>query len=338
MKVCLTGATGFLGSYTVAALADRGHEVRCLVRDADRARTLLERRGADRAAYELVVGDMVDAERVIEAVRGCDATIHTAAAIGVTGRGGSIYESNTIGAGNVLVAAALSGHDPVIHVSSVAVFVPPDGPIITPDSPLSSPSTEYGRSKVSSERLARRLQDEGHPITIVYPGGILGPDQPSLDSTLEGIVGARTQGWPKTVGGVCLIDVRDIAAVLAISVEPGRGPRRLMLAGRFFTWYELGDLLDDLTGVRARRVPLPKPVITRFGATLDLLRRVRPISYPLTKDAAEFMTTMVPADDAPTLEALGFTPRPVEESLTDTMRWLVEAGHLPAANAGHLAP
>ena len=81
---------------------------------------------------------------------------------------------------------------------------------------------------------------------------------------------------------------------------------------------------------------MPRPVITRAGATLDLVRRFRPVSYPLTKDAAEVMTTMVPSDDTPTLDELGITLRPVEESLTDTLRWLVDAGHLPAANAGRL--
>ena len=111
-------------------------EVRCLVRDGDRATALLDRRGVDPAAYELVVGDMTDVDRVAELVNGGDATIHAAAAIGMTGRGGSIFESNTVGAGNVLVGAMLAGHDPIVHVSSVAVFVPPREPVITPESPL----------------------------------------------------------------------------------------------------------------------------------------------------------------------------------------------------------
>jgi hypothetical protein len=50
------------------------------------------------------------------------------------------------------------------------------------------------------------------------------------------------------------------------------------------------------------------------------------------------MTTMVATEDQPALDALGLELRPTEESLTDTVRWLVEAGHLPAKNAGKLAP
>jgi dihydroflavonol-4-reductase len=145
-------------------------------------------------------------------------------------------------------------------------------------------------------------------------------------------------GWPRTTGGVCLVDVRDVAAVLAATVQPGRGPRRLVLGGPFFTWAELGALCDEITGVRATRLPLPKPVLFAAASLLDQIRRFRSLSYPLTRDAAEMMTTMVPTDDRPTLEELGVTLRPIRESLEDTFRWLAESGHLPAANAGRLAP
>src|SRR5437763_15369338 len=281
---------------------------------------------------------MVDAAAVKRASAGCDATIHAAAAIGITGARNSLWEINTTGARNVVGAARAAGHDPIVHVSSVAIFVPPHGPVIRADSPLAHPRTEYGRSKVETELELRALQDEGTSITIVYPGGVIGPDQPTLDATLEGIVGARTMGWPRTSGGVCLVDVRDLAAALAAAVEPGRGPRRLMLGGPFFTWADLGALLDEITGVRAMRLPLPKPVLFAAASLLDQIRRVRSLPYPLTRDAAEMMTTMVPTDDQSTLDELGVKLRPTRESLEDTLRWLAEAGHLPAKDAGRLAP
>ena len=338
-RVLLTGGSGFIGSYTVPALRARGHDVRLLVRNPDKARTVLARRGVEPDEVELVVGDMVDAGVVGPAAEGCGATIHAAAAIGMTGRGeGSLLEQNTVGARTVVAAATAAGHDPIVHVSSVAIFVPPRESTIRAESPLANPRTEYGRSKLLTEEELRRLQADGAPITIVYPGGVIGPDQPSLDTTAEGLVAARTQGWPRTTGGVCLVDVRDLATALAATIEAGAGPRRLLLGGRFFLWAELGALLDELTGVKAWRMPLPKPVLLSVGAALDGLRRFRPIGYPLTRDAAEMMTTMVATQDQPTLDALGLELRPTEESLTDTVRWLVEAGHLPAKNAGKLAP
>lgn len=338
MRVFLTGATGFVGSWTVPALLARDHAVRALVRDADKAAAVLRQRRVDPDCVELVVGDMLDGQAVSDGVAGCDATIHTAAAIAMTsGRRESVFEQNTAGARTVVGAALAAGHDPVVHVSTIAVFVPTGDPVITVDTALTSPRTDYGRSKSQTERDLRARQDRGDPITIVYPGGIIGPDQPTLDATLEGIVGARTLAWPMAPGGVNLVDVRDVAAVLAACVAPGRGPRRLMLGGHFCTWPQLGTLLDEVTGVRARRFPMPRPVLFGIAATLDVVRRVVPLAYPLTRDAAEMMTSMVPSDDEATLAELDIALRPLTVTLEDTVRSLAESGRLSARHAGRLA-
>src|SRR5437868_7603097 len=85
VRVLLTGASGFVGSYTVPALLERGHEVRVLVRNVDKARDVLGRRGVELVSLDLVVGDMLDADTVKRAAAGYDATIHAAATIGITG-------------------------------------------------------------------------------------------------------------------------------------------------------------------------------------------------------------------------------------------------------------
>jgi len=329
VRVFVTGGSGFVGSYVVAELVGRGDVVRLLVRSRDKAARVLAERGVDLEDLEVVTGDMCDPALVRDAVRGCDATVHAAAAIGMTGRdAGDVFDVNTTGAHTVIGAAVEAGHDPVVHVSSIAVFVPPDGPVIGVDSRLASPRSPYGRSKVAVEDEMRRYQTDLAPVVIAYPGGVIGPGAPSVDATIDGLRGARVGGWPKTVGGVAVIDVRDLATAIAAAVAPGLGPRRLMLGGRYLPWAELGALLDDVCGVRARRVPLPKPVIMTVAGALDLLRRVRPVAYPLSRDAAEMMTTMVPTDDEPTLNGLGVVLRPTRDSFEDTFRWLVAAGHL----------
>lgn len=339
MRVLLTGATGFVGSYVVPALLDAGHQVVALVRSPEKAATTLARRGVDGGAVDVRRGDILDVASIDAALDGCDAVIHAAAAIGVTSGGQvSVLEQNVTGTANVVGRALAHGCDPIVHVSTVAVFVPPDGPVITTESRLALPRNEYGRSKVAAERELRALQDLGAPVAIVYPGGVLGPDQPHLDATLEGIAGARRTGWPTCPGGVALVDVRDLAAVLVAAIQPGLGPRRILAGGHYRTWPALGDLTDDLLGVKARRIWFPKPLLYASGSCLDLLRRLRPIAYPLTRDAAEIMVTMVPTDDAPSLAALGVTLRPIEETLTDALRWLAAEGHLPPKAAGKLAP
>jgi nucleoside-diphosphate-sugar epimerase len=338
VRVAITGGTGFVGSHTVARLLAHGHQPRLLVRDPGKAERVLGALEIDPTSVELVVGDMGDASAVAELLEGTDAVIHAAAAIGVTGPRADLVAQNVHGMENVIGAAVARGLDPVIHVSTVAVFVPPDRSVITVDGRLASPRMDYGRSKLAAERYARRLQDDGAPVTIVYPGGVVGPHQPTLDTMMEGLAGALGSVWPMPKGGVAVIHVEDLAEALVRMVEPGRGPRRFMLGGDFLTWTELADLCDSLTGVRCRRMVVPGWVLIALGAALDAAKKIKPFDYPLTRDAAEVMVSMVPTDDTATDAALGLERRSPRDSIEEALRCLAADGHLAPQKAGRLAP
>lgn len=263
MRVALTGATGYVGSHTVSSLIAAGHSPRILVRDPAKAQRVLDSLEVDPSAVETVVGDLADVDAIDRLLTGVGALIHCAAVIQVTGPPGALSTVNVDGTSLVTCRAVELGLDPIVYVSSVAIFVPPTGPRITSESPLVSPRTEYGRSKVEAERLVRSLQDDGAQITIVYPGGVMGPGQPVLDAAMEGLASALGRAWPMTTGGVTLIDVRDLAAALTACVEAGRGPRRLMLGGHYISWPDYAALCDELTGTRCRRVTMPASALRR---------------------------------------------------------------------------
>ena len=75
-----------------------------------------------------------------------------------------------------------------------------------------------------------------------------------------------------------------------------------------------------------------------WGRLNDLLMRVVPATFTITHEGMVYLTKVVPSDDAATLEELGMTLRPVRETVADTMRWLVDAGHVDAAKAPALSP
>lgn len=337
MRVFVTGASGYVGSHAVRALLAAGHRPRALVRDPGKTTKVLQTIGVAAEDVELVPGDMLDAEAVTEALDGCDAAIHAAAAIGVTGAAGDLVDVNVRGTRNVVGGAVALGLGTVVHVSSVAVFVPPSAQVITAQGALANPRTDYGRSKLAAERYVRGLQDEGAPVTILYPGGVCGPHQPSLDALMEGLAAALGKVWPLPGGGVSVIDVRDLGEALARSVEARQGASRWVLGGHYLTWPQYADLCDRLTGVKCRRIRVPSRVMLALGSALDAAKRIRSFDYPLTRDAAEFMVTLVPTDDRPALDALGLTLRPVEETVTDSLRWLADSGHLNPRRAGRLA-
>lgn len=339
MRVLVTGASGFVGSYAVAALLEAGHEPVIFVRNPEKAERVLKRldisparRSGVAREVEVREGDIRDAGAVREALEGCDAVLHAAAAQGVTGHAADLHGSNVVGLENVLGQAAELNLDPIVHVSTIAVFVPPTERLITTESPLASPRNGYGQTKVIGERYARSLGG----VTIVYPGGVIGPHQPTLDALNEGFRSGLKQGWPIVQGGVCIIDVRDLALALARCFTAGQGARRYLIGGNFLSWGEVATVCEEVTERPVRRLRMPGGVLRGLGSGLDALKKAVKIEYPLTRDAADMMLTMVPTDDAPALKGLGVTLRPVKDSVSDTLRWLAAEGHLDARRIGRL--
>ena len=79
MRILVTGGTGFIGTHTVRALLAAGHDVRLLVRNEEKARRLWA--DEPRVLEDLVVGKLTSGPATVEALRGCEGLVHTAAPV-----------------------------------------------------------------------------------------------------------------------------------------------------------------------------------------------------------------------------------------------------------------
>jgi nucleoside-diphosphate-sugar epimerase len=174
--VLVTGGTGYVGSHTVAALVERGHEVRVLVRDPRRVTAALTPLGVPATDLGTVVGDVTDPAAVDQALRGCEAVVHAASVYSLDSRDARrIRQVNVRGTDVVLGAAHRAGLDPIVYVSSVVALLQPNGQRLTPDSPPGHPPGPYLESKAEAERVARRHQQAGAPVVITYPAPSTAP-------------------------------------------------------------------------------------------------------------------------------------------------------------------
>lgn len=340
MKVLVTGASGFVGSHSAAALQQAGHELRLIARAPDALRAHFAQLGLQ--APEVVQADMQDASAMRLALQGCDAVLHAAAAVNLDGRQAeATYRSNLGGVENVVAAACEMGIAHVVYVSSLSVLFNPDSPRITEDAPLALSQNPYGKSKTDAERLARALQARGYPLQITYPAVVVGPDDPKLSVSNAALATFVGKILPLTRTGFQFVDVRDVARVhLALleqvpSGEPSQ--QRFILGGHYLPWRDLALALQQLTGRRPPAWLIPASVFRALAWGMDGLQKLHSFETQLTSEAVDFMTRWSPADSARVQAhtALGF--RPAEQTLADTIVWLVQAGHLPARAAGLLA-
>src|SRR6201991_5076583 len=246
MKVLITGGTGFVGAWTAKAVQDGGHQVKFLVRNPDRLHTSAAQIGVDVGDH--VVGDIADPESTAAALRGCDAVIHCAAMVSTDpARSEEMLRPNLEGARNVLGGAAAAKMDPIIHVSSFSALFRPGLAMLHADLPVVGGSDGYGKSKAIVEAYARGLQDAGAPVNISYPGMVLGP--PVGDQFGEAGEGVRAalqmHAIPGRSAAWLVVDVRDLAALHAALLEPGRGPRRYTAGGHRVPASELANMLGQ---------------------------------------------------------------------------------------------
>src|SRR5262245_54009504 len=125
MLVTVTGATGFVGAHSVAALVHAGHRVRALVRNESTVDRALTPVGVDPAAIDVVVGDVLDEGAVVASVRGADAVLHAASVYSFDSRRhAEMWRTNVRGTELVLDAARRAVAGPIVYVSSIVALFP----------------------------------------------------------------------------------------------------------------------------------------------------------------------------------------------------------------------
>jgi dihydroflavonol-4-reductase len=331
-QTLVTGASGFLGSHLVRALAARGDEVRVLARRKSNLDVL------DGIEFERTTGDVTDRRAVRRAMDGVTRVFHVAGRTSLRGQNReAVFAANLTGARLVFEEAQAAGVERVVHTSTVgAIGVAKPGGTADETTPfeIGHLGLAYVNSKHEAELEAFRLAAHGLPVVIVNPTFVLGPEDPT--GTSMGLVRRFLRGQiPAYVGGALnIVDVRDIAAGHLLADEKGEVGERYILGGRNFTLDRLFADLARISGV----APPPLKLPTRLALGGLELARITRLPLPVIPEEVLSATLWWTYSSAKAKRELGFKPRPHEETLTDAVSWqLEELGGRVAAGGGPIA-
>jgi dihydroflavonol-4-reductase len=327
MRVLVTGASGFIGSAVVRELVLRGHAVRALVRAQSRTENL------ESLDVERALGDVLDRASVVRALSGCDAVVHTAGVVHFRPDDQErLFAVNARSVEIVLGAALEARVERAVLTSSTAVLGGTARPqVMNEASPSNAEALgiAYFVAKARGERAALDAFRRGLPVVVVRPSFVLGPGDVYRSSA--GIVLAIARGqYPVYVsGGVSFCDVRDVAHGHVEALLRGRAGEAYILGGHNMELDELMQMVARLGGLRApRRIPYALGwVLAAASEALDAARGKVP---HLTRQllASSHLYTYV--SSAKAMGELGYTMRPFETSIRDTLRYFLQQGKLAA--------
>jgi dihydroflavonol-4-reductase len=226
-------------------------------------------------------------------------------------------------------AAAQSGAARVVVTSSalaVGVNRKPEPLDETADWTIHRLQLPYAvsRRQAEAEALARATQSMA--VVAVNPSFTMGPEDyvgAPANKLLKAVAGGRLP-FTLPVGFGCL-DVRDFAEGMLLAAERGRSGQRYLLTGHNVGLDELLRQVAAIAGVRPPRWRLPiwvaQVLVTILQAGYALTGK-RP---PITRGVLEILGRYAWYDASLARRELGWEPRPLQQTLEDTLRWLSQS-------------
>ena len=309
LRILITGATGAVGPVVVRAFHGAGYAVRTLSLDTPPA-------GIWPDGVEAVTGDITDASAVRAVMDGVDAVIHMAALLHIVHVSPELFEKyqkiNVGGTSNVVNTAADAGVKRVVLFSTIAVYGPSGGRILTENS-TPCPETFYARTKLEAEQIVLKAKGKDrNPLgTVLRFGAIYGS---RIKGNYERLTHALAKFRFIPIGNGLnrrtLIYDKDVgrAAVQAAFHPEAAGKLFNVTDGKFHTLNEIIRVICSGLGRRPPRLSLPVEPTRTLIRFMESGIGAFGHQSPVTVEMMDKYTEDIAVDGSRFQKEIGFTP------------------------------
>ncbi|MBK9295032.1 MAG: SDR family NAD(P)-dependent oxidoreductase [Oligoflexia bacterium] len=322
MKVLVTGANGFLGSWIVKGLNKKNFEV-----------FILHRKTSDLSAlksinYKSFIGDITDIESLKEAMRGMDVVFHVAGLVSYKhNERAQMQHVNVNGTANVVEACIANKVKRLVHTSSiVTIGAGLDEQILNEDSPYNLTKYNLGyyeTKKAAEDVVLKACKKNLIDAVVVNPSTMFGPGDATKSSRQKYLKVARGEFDYYPSGGVNILDVEDAVDGHILALEKGRSGERYILGNDNIYIKDLFDMFALACNSKPPSKKLSKFVLRSIfylGSTMARLGLNVPFSY----ESAMIGSMYHWYSHEKAKKELGFNPRPAKQAILKSVQWCKE--------------
>lgn len=329
MKVLVTGPTGLLGNNLVRELLkDKRFEVSAFVH-SDRSKKKLEG-----LPVKIVIGDILDKDRVKEALSGVDIVFHCAASTKIyPPKDPKIYDVNINGTKNIIEGCLEHDTRRLIYVGTANSFGFSDRPNEIRNETSSYNSDLIGMgymdSKLEAQNLILKAVNE-HKLNavIVNPTAMLGAYDhlPSSGQIVLAMYQGKIPGY--TVGGKNFIAVKDVCRAMISATEKGRIGECYILGNKNTTYYDFFHMISDELHVKPPSFRFPNWLVILYGNVNSFFGKLFGFKPTVTREVAITGTKFFYYDNSKAKEELGIEFTPVEDAIHECYEWFKQEKYL----------
>lgn len=331
MKILVTGASGFIGSFIVEEALNRGFETWAAVRRSSSRKYLQDNR------THFVELNLSSKEQLVEQLRdhNFDYVVHAAGVTKCLDKA-DFQRINTEGTKN-LVDALLEVKMPLkrfVFVSSLSIFgaikeQQPYEEIRETDTP--QPNTAYGRSKLAAEQYLESLGTRV-PYIILRPTGVYGPREKDYFIMAKSIKGHSDFAVGFKRQDITFVYIRDVVQAVFLALEKGQTGRKYFLSdGNVYQSVTFSNLIHEELG-RPWWIRITAPVwvlriVTFFG---EYIGRMTGKVTALNNDKYNILRQRNwRCDIQPAIDELGYQPQyDLQRGVKETIKWYKNNGWL----------
>lgn len=325
MKIGITGANGHVGANLIRILDSGKHHLRLLQYHGHEAFSGMP--------VEVVSGDLNNKQSLTAFCEELDVIVHLAAKISIGSNSfDSLAHVNIDGTKNLVYAARHAGVKKFIHFSSIHALIhdPPDIPLDENRGLALYSNMAYERSKALAEQWVTKRQNNSFDVVILSPTSMIGPYDYKPSLTGEMILRLYQGKLPGLIpGGYNWVDVRDVCEATVSAIDRGRGGERYILSGTWKSMVDLANLFGSVTN-KKMNIPVFPLWLARLGVPFLTVWAKLNGRKPLYTNSS--LTILQEGNKNISFEKakkeLGFQPRPLSETLTDTVNWFKQNNYL----------